>query len=518
MLTGRVPFDGESAVTIALKHVSEAPLPPRQINPQIPPPLEQAVLWALNKDPADRPATADEFISVLTQVREQIATGSVGEVTASMRAVTAGAAAGALVPASEPPPTTVMPSSEVLGHYVTSQQQAFNGDRVNEYDGEDPHGDDHGPGIWPWLVGLLILLLIAGGVAAFLLTRPEKRLVPTVVGLPLQVAQTKIQEEGFTPNVVYENNSAPKNNVIGQSPLGGASVDSSATVTLTVSEGPAQVEIPSVVELSREEAIKTLRQAHLKVARVLNENSGSIPKGEATRTDPLTGTPLPAGSGVTLYISSGPAPLSVPYVIGDKVGTAETALSKFRVTVQEQQSSAQKPGRVISQTPPAGTSLTPGSPVTITAATAPPKTTTTNTNTTNTTNTTTTAASVGVPLVVGDTPAEARAAINVKGLKVTQTTQITPDASQAGRIVSQAPNAGRKVLEGSTVAIAIGRYQPTTGVKTETIPTTPTPTKTTKTTPTITTTATTPTSLSTTVSTPATTPTSLNTTTGTPTP
>jgi serine/threonine-protein kinase len=452
---------------------------------------------------------------VLTQVREQIATGSVGEVTASMRAVTAGAAAGALVPATEPPQTTVMPSSEVLGHYVTSQQQAFDGDRVNEYDGEDPHGDDHGPGIWPWLVGLLILLLIGGGVAAFLLTRPDKSLVPTVVGLPLQVAQTKIQEEGFTPNVLYENNAAQKNNVIGQSPLGGANVNSGSTVTLTVSEGPAQVEVPSVVQLSRTAATKTLNQAHLKVARILDENSGSIPKGEATRTDPLTGTPLSAGSGVTLYISSGPAPVSVPYVIGEKVGSAETALSKFKVTVQEQQSSAQQAGRVVSQTPTAGTTLTPGSPVTITVATAPPKTTTTTTNT----NTTPTVASIGVPPVVGDTPAEARAAINAKGLKVTQTTQITPDASQAGQIVSQAPNAGRKVLVGSTVAIAIGRYQPTTGVKTETTPTTPTtPTKTTKTTPTTTTTATTPTSPSTTISTPATTPTSLNTTTGTPTP
>src|SRR2546423_309841 len=59
MLTGRVPFDGESPVTIALKHVSEAPMPPSQLNPNIPPELEQVVLWSLNKDPADRPANAD---------------------------------------------------------------------------------------------------------------------------------------------------------------------------------------------------------------------------------------------------------------------------------------------------------------------------------------------------------------------------------------------------------------------------------------------------------------------------
>ena len=73
MLTGRVPFDGESPVSIALKHVSEAPVPPSQINPEIPSALEQVVLWALNKDPADRPADADQFIMALEQVRDALA-------------------------------------------------------------------------------------------------------------------------------------------------------------------------------------------------------------------------------------------------------------------------------------------------------------------------------------------------------------------------------------------------------------------------------------------------------------
>src|SRR5947209_4915545 len=69
MLTGRVPFDADSAVTIALKHVSEPPVAPRAINPAIPPELEQVVMWALNKDPAHRPANADEFIRALEQAR-----------------------------------------------------------------------------------------------------------------------------------------------------------------------------------------------------------------------------------------------------------------------------------------------------------------------------------------------------------------------------------------------------------------------------------------------------------------
>jgi serine/threonine protein kinase len=76
MLTGRVPFDGEAAVTIALKHVSEAPIPPRELNPDIPPELEQTVLWTLNKNPADRPADADQLITVLEHCREAIIAGA----------------------------------------------------------------------------------------------------------------------------------------------------------------------------------------------------------------------------------------------------------------------------------------------------------------------------------------------------------------------------------------------------------------------------------------------------------
>src|SRR6201990_262090 len=69
MLTGRVPFDAESAVSIALKHVSEAPPPMTALNPAVPGELEQVVMWALNKNPVDRPANADQFITALEQAR-----------------------------------------------------------------------------------------------------------------------------------------------------------------------------------------------------------------------------------------------------------------------------------------------------------------------------------------------------------------------------------------------------------------------------------------------------------------
>src|SRR2546421_1448429 len=87
MLTGRVPFDAEAAVTIALKHVSEAPAAPTRMNPGIPPELEQVVLWTLNKNPADRPPDADELIRSPEAAKAAILTGTSGERTASMAAL-----------------------------------------------------------------------------------------------------------------------------------------------------------------------------------------------------------------------------------------------------------------------------------------------------------------------------------------------------------------------------------------------------------------------------------------------
>src|SRR3984893_11469732 len=110
LLTGKVPFDGESPVTIALKHVSEAPAPLLHLNPGIPPELEHVVMWALNKNPGDRPQDADQLILALEQAKAVIVSGARGQHTASMAALAAvgmGApgAAGAGTPLVPPPVT-----------------------------------------------------------------------------------------------------------------------------------------------------------------------------------------------------------------------------------------------------------------------------------------------------------------------------------------------------------------------------------------------------------------------------
>ena len=212
MLTGRVPFDAESAVTIALKHVSEAPPPMTVINPDIPPELEQVAMWALNKNPVDRPANADQFITALEQARTAIKSGERGQRTASMAAL-AGVAAGRYAatsgaveaPLPAPPPRGTGPFDVID-------------------DGLEPPEEEpsHRRRLWPWVALVLILLLVGGGVAAYLILRPAKTVVVGVVGEDLNTARTRLQNESLAVGAPIQVTSPKKaGTVIAQDPRPG---------------------------------------------------------------------------------------------------------------------------------------------------------------------------------------------------------------------------------------------------------------------------------------------------------
>ncbi|MHB8657503.1 MAG: Stk1 family PASTA domain-containing Ser/Thr kinase [Solirubrobacteraceae bacterium] len=485
MLTGRLPFDGEAAVTIALKHVSEAPTRPSSLNPALSPELEQVVLWSLNKNPADRPADADQFITALEQVREMILAGGRGQQTASMPALGAlaagglGAVAGGLLGAggaaaaagAAPVPPGPAAASGLSGSGAGAGERAAGAPPVGgtpaygpnlrrpEGNGAHPGDPDRGePGrrrpAWPWL--LLVLVVLGGGVAAYVLSRPSKHLVPTVVGESVSVAQTQVQNAGFTPNLVYRSDAHPQGTVIGQSPLGGTKAATGSTVTLTVSQGPGSVPVPSVDGLTLAQARRQLRNVGLKVAREPSESSMTVPAGRATRTDPASGTSLPVGSGVTLFVSSGPAKVAVPDVRGKSEADARTVLVAAgftNITTSSQVTAGAPPGTVVDQTPAGGSQAAMSAQVALVLAKAPTATT--------------------LPGVVGDTAAAASGALTAAGFKVRQQTQTVTKQNQDGIVISQSPPANGTAANGATVTIVVGKYQaPKPGTKTT--PTTPT--------------------------------------------
>jgi len=446
MLTGRVPFDGEQAVTIALKHVSEAPVPPSQLNPKIPPELEQTILWTLNKNAADRPVDAEQLITVLEHCREAILAGAAGERTASMAAIAAGAAAGLPIdPATSYAP--VPPVSQPITNGSGSIPVVVAG--------EQPPEEDH-RGWLPWLWALLVVLLVAGAAtAAYFLSRPKQELVPPVTNEPYAVAASQLRQAGFQANPYRVASGRVAGTVLGQTPAGNTKADKGSTVTLRVSKGRGNVRIPSVQGESKATAEKTLKGYGLKVSRTESVASSRWAIGKATGTSPGAGQSVPTGQKVVLLISSGAPQKTVPDVKGSNASAAAATLraAGFKVRFDRVVNGSVTAGQVMQQTPTGNAKAAPGTTVTLTVAKAPARGT--------------------VPSVTGDPTAEAISALQAAGFtNYKERFRTVHVADKAGTVVAQQPVGGSTQLKSTKVVIVIGRYQGTSTTSTTSTTTT----------------------------------------------
>src|SRR3954447_4612829 len=326
MLTARVPFGGESAVSIALKHVSEEPPPLRALRPDVHPRLEQAVGRALLKDPAQRYASADEFIAALEQARAAIVSGD--------------NSGGTL---------TFVPVAPVEEHDVRGRR-------------------------WPFVVLALVLLGLA--LAAALLhpwSNATQVTVPKVTGQPAAAATAQLERDGFKVTTHGVNSSVKPGTVVSQDPTALTTADKGSTVSLAVSNGPGQGLVPDVKNLPRKNAIQALNDAGFRVAED-PQPSLTVPKGLAIKTSPPANKVIPKGTEVRLFISSGPPQVQVPSVVGEDKAVATGALQDkgFSVTASPVTSNQPK-DRVISQNPSAGATVDKGSRVTLLVAKGPEK-------------------------------------------------------------------------------------------------------------------------------------------------
>jgi beta-lactam-binding protein with PASTA domain/predicted Ser/Thr protein kinase len=446
LLTGRVPFDAESAVTIALKHVSEAPTAPTQLNPAIPPALEEVVLWTLNKNPADRPRNADELITALEAARAAILAGRAGERTAAMAAV----GAGILEPgAADPPPAFPPgPSPEPIAVLPLGED---NGSPSPE--GVDPYEEEQRRRLWPWLALLLVLLLAGAGAGAYFLTRPGKVSVPPVIGQQIGPARTILQNGGFVVKVIPQPSHRRAGTVINEIPNGGSEVKQGSTVQLTVSSGPGNVQVPTnLAGQTVAQATKLLRRSGLKRGRVFHQASSQFPPGQLITTSPQPGQSVAVGSRIQLYVSDG---VAVPDVTGEPEGQAKSDLHNagFIQIKATTQPSSSPTGTVIDQNPGGGTHAFPG---------------------TTTVNLIIAEGQVSVPTVTGQTAGSATSQLQNAGFKVAQKLRTVTDPHQDGVVLRETPPGGTNRPKGSTVTIVVGQVSQTPTTTTSTTSTGPT--------------------------------------------
>ena len=305
MLTGQVPFTGDTPLEIAMKHLSEIPRPPSELRPEVPHDLDSVVLRALAKDPAERYQSAEEMDADLARIAEGLPVDPETETMAT--AVLSGSGLMAAAPTSvisrapAGPPTITGPPGVTppAGYYG--------------YEGPPRRRRP----VWPWVLSVL-LLLAAAGAAWFAYTKIQDQLnankpvsVPFVKGLTEQLAVNKIHGAGLNPQIAREfSDSVEKGTVIDQSPDPGEKVQKHGNVDITVSKGKETVNVPSVIGQSRDAAVSTLINAGLSPHSFAVHSSKPI--DTVVAQDPTAGKVVEKGSTVRINYSSGPAAVTVP--------------------------------------------------------------------------------------------------------------------------------------------------------------------------------------------------------------
>jgi serine/threonine-protein kinase len=427
MVTGVVPFTGDSPVAVAYKHVREEPIPPSQRNPDVPADLEQIILTALAKDPDHRYQTAEDMRADLLRFRRgrPLAAAPVTALIAEVPAVGA-AVVGAGVAAA-----------------ATMQQPAVAAAGVDTGPPTDePAGRKSRALMWTLIVlglvvvvGLIILFAsLAGG--------GNDVTVPDVRNQPIAQATAALKAKGFkvTTDTAISTD-VPEGSVIDQDPQPGAKAKEGSDVTLTVSGGAGQVNVPDVDNTSFTDAQQALTSEGFKVQRH-DEASETVAKDLVIRTDPAGGTPANKGSTVQVFVSTGKEQNAIPDVTGlsEDDGFAQLGQAGFAVRTVSEPSSSVSTGKVTRTDPPAGTIAARGSTVRMFVSTGNP--------------------SVSVPNVIGQTEAEARSALSAKGLSASTITQVDP--ANEGKVIAQTPSGGAQVNPGSNVTLTIGGAAPAT--------------------------------------------------------
>ena len=511
MLAGVPPFQAETPVAVAYKHVQERPDGLIDRGVQVAESLQAITMKLLAKSPANRYPTADDLRNDLRRYLAGAHRISGKGAAAAGGAVAGAAAAGAAGsptessaehPVTEPPATAAIPPVDATTaqpvtptpapglpqqpgqptagyvdpaqHAAITQQQAAYGAAGYYYE-EPPRGG----GIWrtvALLASLGVLIVILGFLFASFLdalggdddNTPDEVVVdvvdvPSVEGLDVQEARELLLEAGLAqPDVEFEtNDEVPVNQVFAQNPPPGERVEPNSVVTLRVSSGTADT-VPSVIGSLREEAVATLQEFQY----VVTEVTAASPQdaGTVISQSPSPGSVLAPGSTVEITVSTGPEVMPVPDVEGLDVIAAVNALREegfvVNATQIEEPSEEIEEGKVTRTEPAAAQLVAVGSQISIVVSTGVP--------------------TVPVPSVVTLLTDSAVNTIRSEGLVVGGPIFVDVPAGSPsdGRVISQDPEPFEEVEIGFVVTITVGQaVAPTTTYPTPppttTYPTTP---------------------------------------------
>ena len=352
MLTGQLPFTGETPVSIAMKHLQEQPRSVRQLDESIPPVVEAIVARAMQKDANMRPSSS-ELMQDITQAQQMLGGYSAGVV--------------------DPYATQVLPR-------VKESMPVSRGERYAQpaYAEKEPEETSVFKSK-KFIAGLVMVLMMGFFVGAFLsfgkFWSTAEVEVPDVTGKQMTLAKQILEDKRLRVKVDEEfSATVPAGMVISQDPEGGAKVKEERMITIKVSKGGENIEMPDVRGLKQADAIAKIEKMGLRVGRVSERTSDEEEAGVVIASDPRAGTRVTKGETVDLVISKGKKEKksSVPDVTGLPLDAASKTLTSagFRVGSVEKKASKQAAGTVISQSPGGGAEALSGESIHLVVAEA----------------------------------------------------------------------------------------------------------------------------------------------------
>jgi serine/threonine-protein kinase len=424
MLTGTVPFKGDSAVTVALKHVNEMAAEPAQLVPGMPYALNQIVLKAIAKDPDQRYQTAEQFARDLrsAQVGGPVAAAAFDPGAEATRLMSAGVVSAAAA-------TSVMTGGPL------AQTTGDRGRRRRR---------------WPWVLVIVLLLLVIAA-AAYGLVRAMGSgsvAVPSVVGQSQAAALTTLKEAGFKAGVHREYSDKYAKGVVSrQAPVDGTKLRKGDTVDIWVSQGSTAVTLQNFKGWTSQEVQAYLKENGLSGLEKRGK-SGAVAAGRVFKQDPPAGQQVQRGDTITYWVSSGKPQAIVPDLTNLDQDAARTALADAGLLLgaaTPEPSTTVPSGQVIRQNPSAGVRVAEGSSVSIVVSSGSPS-----------PSPSPTTSPVTIPNVYTMDSTTATNVLKAAGLVVT-VKQLAGTSQPPGTVVQMVPDAGTVVDSGSTVVLVIAK-------------------------------------------------------------
>ncbi|HET8642839.1 MAG TPA: Stk1 family PASTA domain-containing Ser/Thr kinase, partial [Pseudonocardiaceae bacterium] len=423
MLTGEPPFTGDSPVAVAYQHVREDPRPPSSVNPRINPVLDAVVLKAMSKNPANRYQSAAEMRMDLVRVLS-------------------GQRPGAPMVMSDEERTSMMRQTAPT-HVIPGRHRP---ETLNE---DDDGGSRKGVIAVVALLTVAVLALAALALAGVFSGDPPQVSVPDVVGQQVAQAELALNEQGLrTTRNLVASTEEQRGTVVRTDPAANTQVEKGSTVTLDVGNGPETAKVPSLIDLTPEQAEEQLKKAGLALAanqqQQVVEDEAKIGKVVAQNPAPLTD--VTAGTQVQITIGVAPEKVKVISVIGDSFDEAKSNLEAQGLVVQRQDvDSPAAANEVVDQDPKAGAEVNKGATVTLKVSRG---------------------SQIKMPDIVGDDVETARQKLRDLGWDGTieETPRPAEKPSDVGKILDQQIPKDQTIGKDQTIRVIVGsdEGQPTT--------------------------------------------------------